>query len=133
MTEKMIKLYYGISSASSRLALSWFKNQNIKVNSRRISHISKKDLYHILSLTENGFSDILKSEKRSNDKVQAMMKEFQGMGFSEAVDYLVQHPEMIRVPVILDENKIFIGYHSDEIRQFIPSTYRRLELLENQK
>ncbi|WP_431734228.1 ArsC/Spx/MgsR family protein, partial [Lactococcus formosensis] len=35
---------------------------------------------------------------------------------------------LLRSPIVLDDNKVQVGYNMDDLRQFFPREYRRLEL-----
>lgn len=52
------------------------------------------------------------------------MKKLYSLSFSEALNYLLLYPELLRTPIIFSENKLLVGFNSDEIRKFIPSVYR---------
>jgi Arsenate reductase and related proteins, glutaredoxin family len=121
----MIRLYYGSSSTSSRMAYAWFKNRALEISIRKTKYISKEDLLHILRLSNNGFSDILKSGNKSTSKIQQKIELLKEMKFNDGLNYIMENPEVLRVPIIFDEKKLLIGYNSEEIRKFTPALYRR--------
>ena len=53
------------------------------------------------------------------------------MSFEEAIDYLVDHVEILQTPIIVDKNQLFAGFNGSEIRQFIPSINRKLDMRRN--
>ncbi|SFL62206.1 ArsC/Spx/MgsR family protein [Lactococcus garvieae] len=131
MSEQNIVLYYRTNNSSSQHALEWFRAQKIKVASKQIRKITPKNLTLALKLSTNGFLDILKGKNKSKHYEQLLGK-VESMTFSESIEYLINHPDLIRTPIILDvkKEKLLIGYNSEEIRQFIPSDYRKWQKLE---
>ncbi|WP_416274272.1 ArsC/Spx/MgsR family protein [Lactococcus formosensis] len=48
------------------------------------------------------------------------------MTFDEYINYIIGNPELLKSPIIIDDSKLLIGFNSDNIRQFLPSFYRKL-------
>ena len=44
---------------------------------------------------------------------------------------LVKNPSVIKLPIIIDEKKIVIGFNEREIRCFLSKEYRRMQLLDS--
>lgn len=123
----MVRFYYDPSNNSSRKAMEWFKKLGIEISILKIQYISKEDLLNILYLSEQGFSDILKRKGKSKPNLEKMKREVMNMKFSEGVDFILNHTELLRIPIIIDEKKLLIGFHSVEIRKFTPRSYRNLD------
>lgn len=123
----MITLYYGTSDISSKRAKRWFEETGIEVQMKKIKEMSKEDLSQILFLSEKGFSDILKNNKISTH-TEELLGKFEGLSFNEALYFVLEHLELLRLPLIFDMHRLMIGYNDDEIRQFIPQSYRRVKL-----
>ncbi|SFL58987.1 regulatory protein spx [Lactococcus garvieae] len=62
---------------------------------------------------------------------KATIKTLDAMSFEEAIDYLVDHVEILQTPIIVDKNQLFAGFNGSEIRQFIPSINRKLDMRRN--
>ncbi|WP_349010332.1 ArsC/Spx/MgsR family protein [Lactococcus garvieae] len=124
----MIRFYYDFRNSSSRKAIEWFKSMNIEISTKKIQDIPRADLLHALYLSERGFTDILKGKGKAGSDVERMKNEVQQMNFSEAVDFILVHTDLLKVPIILDENKLMIGFNSEEIRKFTSRVYRRFEV-----
>lgn len=124
----MINFYYRSSSYSSRKATNWFVMNNITVLKKRIEMISKEDLIYILSLTENGFSDILKRPNGSQNEnlIEKKVSSIDLMKFEEGVDYILRNPEVLKSPIIVEKRKLLIGFNLEELRIFIPRIKRKL-------
>lgn len=117
-----IKMYTNMSSASCRKAINWFSEERIPFVEIKLnkSGITKEQLKHILSLTDNGLDDLLKrtvNRERLDD-----------LSLNEALDRIVENPEMLKVPIIISGRKMLIGYQEEHIRAFIPKSYRKLLL-----
>jgi regulatory protein spx len=124
----MITLYYGTSDISSKRAKRWFEESGIEVQMKKIKELSKEDLSQILSLSEEGFSDILKNNIRMNSQTEKLLRKCKALSFNEALAFLLEHRELLRLPLIFDTHRLMIGFNDDEIRQFIPQSYRRMKL-----
>ncbi|MEY8538198.1 ArsC/Spx/MgsR family protein [Lactococcus muris] len=124
----MIKIYYRGSCGSSRRAFSWFEKYDIHVEKKRVSRLDKKELIQLLSFSNEGLKEILKSSDRSGKAVQKSLDHIMGLSFNESLDFLIAHPDIFQTPIIMGDNKLLIGYNEDEIRQFLPKEYRRRRL-----
>ena len=85
--------------------------------------LNEKDIYEILEKSENGTEDIISTKSK-------IMKEgnydLEKMSMSQLVRFILDNPTVLKRPIIVDDNKIQIGYNSEEIRAFIPEEIRRL-------
>jgi regulatory protein spx len=122
----MIKIYYESSNDSCRKATKWFETMDIKVSMKMKHQISKEDLLHILILSNGGFTSILKHTGNIRIDSENMRREITEMTFSDGLNYVLDHTDVLRTPIIFDEDKLLVGYNSDDIRKFISRDYRRL-------
>ncbi len=125
----MITLYYDVGNASCIQAMKWFKEYNIKINTKRIEQMSSNELIYILSLTENGFPDILKCPTRAGQKVLNQIKNIEDSTFNSSINYILNNTNLLKGPIIIDNNKLVIGYKAENMRIFLPSKYREAELI----
>lgn len=123
----MIILYYRSSHSSSRKAEKWFMKQEINIHKKRIEYISKKELIHVLCMSNRGFQDILKQTNISTPHVQNMLQKVSLMSFNESIDFILMHPELLKVPIIVDDCKLIVGYNAEIIRTFIPRKRRAFQ------
>lgn len=123
----MITLYYGTSDISSKRAKRWFEETGIEVQMKKIKEMSKEDLSQILFLSEKGFSDVLKNNIRINTRDKELLRKYKELNFNEALVFLLEHLELLRLPLAFDDCRLMIGFNDDEIRQFIPQSYRRVK------
>lgn len=121
----MNTVYHRTSCTSSKNTISWLKKYGIPVDVVRIEYITKEVLIALLSLTDGGIDEIIKNQTRSNSVVAHKVKYLESLPFNEALDYLLQNPNLLKSPILIGENKYMIGFHSENIREFIPKSYRR--------
>ncbi len=121
----MIKIYTSPSCSSCRKVKKWFEDHKIEYVEKSIfsASLNEKDIYEILEKSENGTEDIISTKSK-------IMKEgnydLEKMSMSQLVKFILDNPTVLKRPIIVDDNKIQIGYNSEEIRAFIPEEIRRL-------
>ncbi|WP_270745055.1 ArsC/Spx/MgsR family protein [Lactococcus petauri] len=124
----MITLYYDRGSNSCEKAINWLKMHEIKFIKKHVSKLSKSELVNMLHLTENGFDDILKRTSKAGAEVRRAVAQLEKSSFEEAVNFILTHTNLLKVPIVIDEEKLLIGYHSEEIRVFLSKEYRNAEV-----
>lgn len=123
----MITLYTRASSASSRNAKKWLIEHDIPFSEKKISPTSSwtyDELQDILKCTENGFDSII--AKRSITYPGDV--EINKMTIHDMIHYLIQHPYLVKFPIMIDDPKLVIGYNRENIRVFIAREKRQLDL-----
>lgn len=118
----MITVYYRKTCSSSKRVLEWMNEHHIDYQIHRVEQISREELLYSLSLSENGLDDLVKLQ--GSAATLKKIRKLYSVKLNEALDYLKQHPEVLRTPIILTKNKLLVGYHEAEIRQFIPRSKR---------
>lgn len=124
----MIVLYYSLSNSSCKKAMQWFKEHHIEFCEKKIREISREDLLHALYLSENGFPDLLKRTSQCESEVKNLIKQCQSLSFNEAINFVLEHPQILKLPFMIDEKRLVLGYNVETIRSFIPRVYRNVEL-----
>ena len=81
----------------------------------------EKDIYDILSKTDNGVDDII--AKRSKI-VQESGVDIDSLTIKQLVDFILKNPSVMKRPIIIDDNKMVVGYNPDDIAVFIPKARR---------
>lgn len=125
----MIVFYYNISNGSCRKAMSWFSEHGIVVDTKKVESISRTDLVTALCLSERGFTDLLKNRNISNSTLKNVITNILSMSFNDAVDFILDNPDVLKVPLIVGENKLVLGYNSEDMRVFISRSQRELRML----
>ena len=57
------------------------------------------------------------------------MKEIKNMKFNDSINFILGHTEVLKTPIIIDDHKLMTGFNPEEIRKFIPQSYRRLSMV----
>jgi len=121
----MIVIYTSPGCASCRKVKSWLKTHDLEFIEKNIftTLLSRKEIQHILTKTENGFEDII--SKRSKI-IQENKVDFDSMSTNELVDFIIENPSVLRRPLIISEKIFQVGYDSEEIDAFIPRELKEL-------
>lgn len=77
----------------------------------------------MLKNAENGFEDII-STRSKIFKEQDL--DVESMSVSQLRDFIIDNPSVLKRPIIVDDNKMQVGYNDEEIRVFIPRRLRQL-------
>ncbi|WP_042753335.1 ArsC/Spx/MgsR family protein [Lactococcus garvieae] len=125
----MITIYYRGSCNSSKRAIKWFEEHSISFEKVAVNRLPHKELLRLLSLTDSGFTFFIKSSTKINSKNRIKVTKLLDLSFNEAINYLNVHSELIQTPIIVEGDKIQVGYSGDEIRKFIPIIQRRVKLI----
>lgn len=125
----MIKIYLSGSCSSCRKAKKWLRKHHIEFEEINLSKdvMEKDDLIKILSLTENGFEDIIATRGKT---YASLNYNFDELGLEKAFKLIQGNPHLLKRPLIFDEDCLLIGFNEDGIRAFIPPEVRRIELRE---
>ena len=119
----MIKVYTTPSCSSCRKAKKFFDEENIPYLEKNIfvSDLNENELKDILTKSENGTDDII--SKRSKI-IQEGKVDVDTMSISELIQFIRKNPSILKRPIMVDDNKIQVGYDKEEIRVFIPHEQR---------
>ena len=80
-----------------------------------------------MALTENGTDDIISTRSKIFQKLDI---DVESISVSELLHLIEQYPSLLRRPIIIDAKRMQIGFNEDEIRAFLPRSYRKQELKE---
>ena len=122
-----VTIYTQSSCSSSRKALKWLNENNIKYNEKRITSqpLTLSEFKKILSMTEDGTDEIIATN--SND-FKNLDLDIEQLSIQELYNLIQKHPRMLRSPILMDDKRIQIGYNEMDIRRFIPRKVRAFEL-----
>ena len=123
----MITLFLSPSCTSCRKAKAWLEKHKVPFEEHNImtSPLTRKELQHILSLTENGTDDIISTRSKIFQKLNL---DVESLSISELLRLIEENPSLLRRPIILEDKRMQIGFNEDEIRAFLPRGYRKQEL-----
>lgn len=119
----MIKIYTAPSCQSCRKAKKFFVEQNIPFKEKNIlvTDLEYDEIKDILTKSENGVEDII-STRSKVFKEKGM--EIDNMTINELIRFVRENPTVLKRPIMVDDNKIQVGYNEEEIEVFIPHERR---------
>ena len=91
------------------------------------SPLTTEELRNILALTENGTDDIISTRSKIFQKLNVDVED---LSISALIKLIEENPSLLRRPIIIDAKRMQIGFNEDEIRAFLPRSYRKQELKE---
>lgn len=122
----MIKLYHG-KSQSCRKAKEWLEEYNIpfqEINWPK-TDMSHQEFYSILSLTETGTQEIISKRSIAYPFYE---KEVKYCSTEELYDMIHMNKTLLRIPLIIDDKHLHVGFNPVTIRKFIPREMRTISL-----
>jgi regulatory protein spx len=128
----MVILYTTSSCGSCRKAKAWLEEHHIDYIERNIlsSPITVDELKSILRVTEDGVTEIISTKSKT---FQELNINIEALSLNEFYHLIIEHPQMLRRPIILDEKRLQVGYNEEEIRKFLPRRIRTFLNTEYQK
>lgn len=101
------------------------------ISEKRVEQITRADIIKALSITQNGFTDLLKNRNIATFPLDRKLQKIYSLSFNEGVNFILENPEVLKVPLILESNKLVIGYNSEEMRVFIPRGQRKYSMFKS--
>lgn len=127
----MIRLYYRQRCTSSPKAIQWFKKYKLDIHIRTMGQISREEIITALSSTDKGISELVKHPSHGSEEDASKIRLIKTMTLNEAMDFIKVNPDLLRSPIIIEKDKVLIGYNPEQIRMFLPKEYRRKSLGKN--
>ncbi len=121
----MISLYTTPSCTSCRKARAWLTENELPFKERNIfsDPLNSDELMEILTLTKNGTEDIISTRSKVYQKLDIDLEELK---LEELLSLIEKYPNLLKRPIILDENKLQVGYNEEDIRKFVPRNLRKI-------
>ncbi|HAF57937.1 ArsC/Spx/MgsR family protein (plasmid) [Lactococcus lactis subsp. lactis] len=120
----MIQVYTTTSHSSSRKAIKWLKSHHLEFEEHHIDQLETVDFYKILSLTERGLDDVLSIPGQNYQKFKISHSNFK---LTEILKIIKKAPNLLEMPILFNDSYLLVGYNEDELRTFLPSSYRKIE------
>ncbi|WP_242359678.1 ArsC/Spx/MgsR family protein [Lactococcus petauri] len=122
---KKLYLYKKKEDAAVKKVEKWLRHYNLSYNLITPNTINETMIYHMLYCSDGGFSELLVSQIKAEKVWQCHSRiKMDKITVSEMVKEIIKDPFLLRTPILFDEEKILAGYNSEEIRKFLPKTYR---------
>jgi regulatory protein spx len=115
---------YGLECKSTKKARQWLKKHEISFVDRNIikEPLTVNELQEILRRTVDGTDGIIATRSKIYKELNLDVEE---LSLQELLEILHNQPRLLKSPIIVDEKRLLIGYHEDEIRQFLPRSTRK--------
>ncbi len=121
----MIQMYTTPSCSSCRKAKKWFEEHRIPYREKNIFNVklTRDDIMSMLKNSEGGFEDIISKRSKVFQEIDLNLDD---MSLNELTDFIIENPSVLRRPIIIEQQKMQVGYNEDEIRAFIPKRLREI-------
>ncbi|CAM4059479.1 MULTISPECIES: transcriptional regulator SpxA [Bacillus cereus group] len=128
----MVILYTTASCSSCRKAKAWLEEHQIDYTEKNIvsNSLTVDELKCILRLTEDGATEIISTRSKT---FQELNINIEALTLNEFYKLIIEYPQMLRRPIMLDEKRLQVGFNEDEIRKFLPRSVRTFLNMELQK
>jgi len=87
--------------------------------------LSTSEILYILSLTENGIDDILLERSDTYKKYRQLFEE---SSLRAIILFIKKHRTVIRTPLIVDKNKLLVGFTEGKASMFLPRIHKNISL-----
>lgn len=120
---------YGATCASSRRSKEWLKKHGISFVNRNImkNPLTVNELQAILRMTVDGTDEIISTRSKIFKELDL---DIEKLPLQQLLELIHEYPRLLRRPIIMDEKRLQVGFHEDDIRQFLPRNARKKQLLE---
>ena len=121
----MITIYTTPSCSSCRKAKKWLDDHKISYEEKNLfnQRITEQDIDQMLENAENGFEDIISTRSKIFKEENLDVED---MKMSELKQFILDHPSVLKRPIMIENDKMQVGYNDEEIRVFIPKRLREL-------
>lgn len=116
----MLTIYTRTSNASSRKALNWAREndvdyEQVKTEKTKLSHA---EILKFMQLSYTGTEDLL---SRHSKAFETFKDEIDDMSLNDLIDLLISESTLLRLPIIVSEKEIMVGFNKDNINLFKPN------------
>ena len=124
----MVTLYSSPSCTSCRKAKQWLVDHNLPFIERNLNKepLREEDVKAMLRLTEDVTEELISTRSKIFSELTIDLDD---MSINKLIDLIVMYPSLLKRPIILDDQRMQIGYNDDEIRRFLPREVRQRELI----
>lgn len=122
----MIKIYTSPSCLGCRKVKKYFKEHNINYEEKSIinNKLKREDIYKMLVHSENGFEDIISTRSKVFKENNIDLDD---LNLNQLIDFIIEHPTVLKRPIILNDYELQVGYNVDDITLFLPEELREQE------
>lgn len=119
----MIKIYTSPSCLGCRKVKKYFNEHNIAYEEKSIinNKLKREDIFKMLVHSENGFDDIISTRSKVFKENNIDLDE---LNLNQLIDFIIEHPTVLKRPIILNDYELQVGYNIDDIELFLPDELR---------
>lgn len=120
---------YGAPCSSTRKAKDWLRKNHIAFVERNIlkEPLTVEELQDVLRLTVDGTEEIISTRSKVYKELDLDMD---SLPLQELLQPIQEHPGLLRSPILMDNKRLQVGYHEEDIRQFLPRKTRERQWLQ---
>ncbi|PGL73488.1 transcriptional regulator SpxA [Bacillus sp. AFS055030] len=128
----MVNLYITSSCTSCRKAKAWLDEHEVEYRVKNILNesLTLEEIKSILRMTETGTEEIISNKSKT---FQELNINIESLPLNELYTLIINNPKMLRMPIILDEKRLQVGYNEEEIRSFLPRKLRSFSYIKSEK
>jgi regulatory protein spx len=122
-----LKVYVTPGCLGCRLAMAFFDRHCITYTKKDIlkEKLLTEEIMDILSLSENGFDDILSTRSKEHQQKRRHIGQYT---INEMIDFIILYPQILSRPIIVQYHnarprRLLIGYNSNDIEIFLRGLY----------
>ncbi|BAC15108.1 Spx/MgsR family RNA polymerase-binding regulatory protein [Oceanobacillus iheyensis] len=125
----MSVIIYGAACSSTRKAKQWFQKNGIDFEERNVIRepLTVNELQNILRMTVEGTDEIISTRSKIYKDLNL---DIEALPLQELLEIIQDHPRLLRSPIMVDDKRLQVGYHEEDIRQFLPRQTREYQWLQ---
>lgn len=81
--------------------------------------ITYREIFQLIYLSGLDVPDILRKSNKYSLLQQKKKRKLNKLRFSESLSFLERHTELLKVPIILSNEKALSGYNEQQIKSFL--------------
>ncbi|MFD1064668.1 Spx/MgsR family RNA polymerase-binding regulatory protein [Oceanobacillus locisalsi] len=123
---------YGAACSSTRKAKQWFTKNGIEYTERNVIRepLTVMELQNILRMTVEGTDEIISTRSKIYKDLDL---DIEALPLQELLEIIQEYPRLLRSPIMVDAKRLQVGYHEEDIRQFLPRHTRENQWLQWRK
>ncbi|QJI52333.1 Spx family transcriptional regulator [Psychrobacillus phage Perkons] len=124
-----IKLYYTLTNEAVRKVEECLHSNNLEYETKNIkkNHLTWDEFLEILTLTEDGASDIIVTRSTKYKELLASGIDLDDLSLTDLYNIILEYPSLIKSPLLVAKSSLLIGYNEEEMSMLKSRSERKLE------
>lgn len=129
----MIKIYSNKSDKKLRQCIGWLTKYGIEYDLLNFNEndFTYEEYLKVLALTDTGVFDLVAKRSKDYEIIKSKV-DINSMTLKEFYSFILEHPEIVNQPIMVDESKLAIGYKLDDITVFLPRSKRGITMIDEE-